>query len=268
MAHWLSTPGAYLRDIRLSAATLIGAAIVVTASPLHASGFVRTTITVEHAGEVQTTEYVQEYEPGAEAQVFETTHRFVFEAQPAVVYDSGPGIAQPSPALASYGPFNVVSPTVVEMVGDTDSYSPRDFRRLLAAYPGIREIHFVECGGTFDDYANLQLARMIRRAGIATHVPAGGSTRSGGVELFLAGARRTADPGAEFIVHSWLDNYGREASDLPMSDPAHQAYLSYYREIGMAAADARDFYALTNSVPHDSQRRLTLGELASFGLLN
>ena len=66
-------------------------------------------------------------------------------------------------------------------------------------------LEMIEAPGTEDDRANLRLGRLIRARGIATHVPAGGSVRSGGVELFLAGTRRIADPGAEFAVHAWAD---------------------------------------------------------------
>jgi len=50
---------------------------------------------------------------------------------------------------------------------------------MLNAYPGIRTIEFVECPGTLDDVANLQLGRMIRARGLDTDVPDGGSVRSG-----------------------------------------------------------------------------------------
>ena len=69
-----------------------------------------------------------------------------------------------------------------------------------SAFAGLDPVTLVEW--TEDDGANLRLGRMIRARGIATYVPAGGSVRSGGVELFLAGARRFADPDAEFAVHA------------------------------------------------------------------
>jgi len=173
-----------------------------------------------------------------------------------------------SAVLAQYGPFSVVSDDVVEMNGDTDSYTPQEFRALLAEHPGIRTLRLVECGGTVDDTANLELARVIRNAGIATHVPSFGSVRSGGVELFLAGVRRSAEPGAEFLVHSWLDDYGREASEVPMSDPVHADYIDYYEDMGLSPQNACGFYALTNSVPHSSARQVTLQELARYNVLN
>ena len=91
---------------------------------------------------------------------------------------------------------------------------------------------------------------MIRAAGIATHVPAYGSVRSGGVELFLAGAARTVDDGAQFAVHSWLDSLGRQPGDFAEDAPEHRLYIDYYREMGMADRQARAFYAMTNSVAH------------------
>ncbi|MBC7986423.1 MAG: hypothetical protein H7X93_07095 [Sphingomonadaceae bacterium] len=84
----------------------------------------------------------------------------------------------------------------------------------------------------------------------------------------MAGVRRSADPGAEFVVHAWLDDLGREAGEVPVGDPAHAAYLAYYRDMGLSADNARGFYALTNSAPHDAPRRLSLDELAHFAVLD
>jgi hypothetical protein len=126
----------------------------------------------------------------------------------------------------------------------------------------------VDCPGSLDEEANLILARAIRRAGMETVVPRGGSIRSGAVELWLAGTRRSAAPDAEFGVHSWADEYGREANDYPANDPVHAEYLGYYREMGMDGAKAREFYALTNSTPFDDVRYLTRDDMARFVTLN
>ncbi len=105
---------------------------------------------------------------------------------------------------------------------------------------------------------------MIRAAGIATYVPEGGSVRSGGVELFLAGAQRRADPRAEFAVHSWADVDGREATDYAATAPENAKYLAYYRQMGLSDAEARAFYAMTNSVRHNDARWLSGRELANW----
>lgn len=173
-----------------------------------------------------------------------------------------------APALATFGPFRVVDSTSAEMIGLVGSDTPRQFAAMLKAYPGITTLRMIECPGSEDDEANLRLARMLRRARIETVVPAEGSVRSGAVELFLAGVRRRADSRAEFAVHSWRDDLGREARDLPASDPVHREYLDFYREMGLSDEDAQRFYALTNSVSHDDAVYLAPRQLAAMGLLD
>lgn len=163
--------------------------------------------------------------------------------------------------LATYGPFRVLDDGRAALVGATDERSPAAFRAMLAAHPGITTLELIECPGTEDDRANLALGRMIRARGLATHVPDGGSVRSGAVELFLAGVRHRAEPGAEFAVHAWADEDGREATDYPASAPENRAYLDYYREMGMSPEAARAFYAMTNSVPNASALWLSASEM-------
>lgn len=172
--------------------------------------------------------------------------------------------AEASPAIASFGPFNVIAPDRAELNGSIESETPDQFRAMLRAFPAIRQIDMIDCPGTGDDEANLALARMVRKAGIATNVPEGGSVRSGGVELFLAGAKRHASPSAEFAVHSWRDEDGMEADDFAESDPVHQEYVAYYREIGMSDAKARAFYAMTNSVANDEALYLKTRDIAAY----
>ena len=165
------------------------------------------------------------------------------------------------PALAEYGPFRVLDERRAALTGATDAASPAQFAAMLRAHPRLATLEMIECPGTDDDHANLALGRMIRAAGLETHVPRGGSVRSGGVELFLAGAARRIDEGAEFAVHSWRDEYGREAGDLAADSPAHRAYLDYYAEMGMERAAARAFYAMTNSVPNGEAMWLTARDM-------
>lgn len=166
--------------------------------------------------------------------------------------------------IASFGPFRVLDGSRAALVGVTDSRSPAQFAAMLAAYPGITMLEMIEAPGTEDDRANLKLGRMIRAKGISTYVPAGGSVRSGGVELFLAGTRRIADPGAEFAVHAWADEDGREANDYPADAPENRAYVDYYVEMGLPPPQARAFYAMTNSVPHADARWLTAQDMGQW----
>ena len=172
------------------------------------------------------------------------------------------------PAIASYGPFRVIDAGRAALVDATDTTTPRQFAQMLIAFPGLRTIEMVECPGTSDDTANLRLGRMIRRAGLDTYVPEGGSVRSGAVELFLAGKRRHAESGAQFAVHSWQDSDGFEPRDVADNDPVNLAYLAYYREMGLSDGQAKAFYAMTNAVPHDEARWLSKDEFARYAPLD
>ncbi len=172
-------------------------------------------------------------------------------------------------AIASYGSFKVVSPERAEMIGTTDSYSMDRFNQMIAAYPNIKRIDMIDVAGTIDDEVNLSLARKINALGITTHIPENGSVRSGGVELFLAGKKRSAHPSANFAVHSWQDENGMEPQDYAQDDPIHQSYIAYYRDVaGMDAKQARDFYWMTNSAPHDDFIDLTVHDIAQYASLN
>lgn len=164
--------------------------------------------------------------------------------------------ALPVIARKSASPFRLLDEHRVLLDGPTDAASPAQFAALLRAHPGLDTLEMGDCPGTENDRANMELGRMIRAAGLATHVGRTGSVRSGAVELFLAGATRTVDDGAEFAVHSWMDIYGRGPRDFAVDAPANWQYLDYYREMGMSEAGARDFYAMTNAARFDEARWL------------
>ncbi|UIP06837.1 alpha/beta hydrolase [Erythrobacter sp. SDW2] len=164
-------------------------------------------------------------------------------------------------AIAAYGPFRVLDETRAVLVGVTGPATPAQFRAMLRDYPKLARLEFLECPGTDDDRANLETGRLIRAAGLETHVPADGSVRSGAVELFLAGKTRVIEDGAEFAVHSWLDESGHEADDYAADSPEHLTYLRYYRDMGMDESQAKAFYAMTNSVPNEGALWLTAQDM-------
>jgi hypothetical protein len=223
-------------------ALLAALAAAATALPAAAHWMVYETV-------VETVEYVEEGAGGSE--------RFVSSIP-----------ARLPQGVARFGPFRVLDQTRAALVGETDSATPAQFAAMLRAFPQIATLDLIEVPGTQDDRANLELGRMIRANGIATHVPDHGSVRSGGVELFLAGVRHTAAPGAEFAVHSWADEDGREARDYPADAPENRAYLAYYREMGMDEAQARAFYAMTNAVPFAEAQWLTASDMGRWVALD
>lgn len=166
--------------------------------------------------------------------------------------------------LAIFGPFRVLDASRAALVGVTDARSPAAFLAMLAAYPGIATVDMIDCPGTEDDRANLRLGRMIRARGIATHVPARGFVGSGAVELFLAGAHRSAEAGAAFAVHSWQDEDGREPADFAADAPENRVYIDYYRAMGMPPSQASAFYAMTNSVPFAGAKWMTADQMRAW----
>lgn len=179
------------------------------------------------------------------------------------VQSEAPDVRLPR-GIARYGPFRVLDASHAALVDTTDARSPAQFIAMLQAFPGIRTLELIECPGTDDDRANLKLGVMIHDRGIATDVPDGGSVRSGGVELFLAGVRRSAAANAEFAVHSWADEYGLEPKDFAPDAPENRIYIDYYRRMGMSEAEARAFYAMTNSVPNGDARWLGTADMAQW----
>ncbi|MDE2595800.1 MAG: alpha/beta hydrolase [Sphingomonadales bacterium] len=208
----------------------------------------------------------------AQTIVYETVEVVEEEELPAEPSANERFVVSPSAAvprgIAAFGPFRVLDQGHAALVDATDERTPAQFAAMVRAYPGLTTLELVECPGTEDDRANLRLGRMIHARGMATHVPDGGSVRSGGVELFLAGSRHTAEKGAEFAVHSWADEDGREAKDYPANAPENLAYLVYYREMGMSPAQAAAFYAMTNSVPNAQAKWLTAADMGRWVAVN
>lgn len=148
------------------------------------------------------------------------------------------------------------------MVGVIDGSTPERVEDLLSEHPQVTTIELLAVPGSGNDQANLVASRMVRAAGLATHVPADGEIASGGVDFFLAGAARSYEPGAKFGVHSWSTGEdGFNAADLARDDPEHDLYLDYYDEMNVEP----DFYWFTlDAAPPESIHFMTAQELARF----
>ena len=205
-----------------------------------------------HAQVVSVETWVEEWNPATQSweRVEEGAERFV-----------APRAGPRHTASARYGAFEVIDGNRAALMGATDAGSPGDFAAMLRDFPQIAVLDLIEAPGTANDRANMRVGRMIRESGLTTRVPDGGSVRSGAVELFLAGATREIADGAEFAVHSWRDEYGREPVDFASDDPVNRLYLDYYAEMGFAPTQARAFYDMTNSVPHEQALWLTAEEM-------
>lgn len=258
------SPSAFVRTLIIAALAAVLAFAPAQAQQVMTVTTTTVTWTYDDAGEDDGAHYIDEGAALLDDEALTEDAEFASARR----YAPAATLATLGHAKATYGPFSVIDGATVRMAGDVTSATPRQFAAMLAAFPGLKRLEMVDCPGSLDEEANLILARAIRRQGMETVVPAGGSIRSGAVELWLAGTTRRAAPDAEFGVHSWADEYGREANDYPANDPVHAEYLGYYREMGMDNAKARAFYALTNSTPFDDVRYLTRDDMARFVTLN
>lgn len=151
--------------------------------------------------------------------------------------------------------------TDVVMVGVIGTTTPDDLRTLLEDEPDVTRIVLLDVPGSADDVANLEAARLLRDADLATHVPADGFIASGGVDFFLAGTIRTFDKGAEFGVHSWAASSGETGAELSRDDAQHSAYLDYYAEVGI---DSEFYWFTLGAAPPDDIHIMTAEELETY----
>ncbi len=138
---------------------------------------------------------------------------------------------------------------------------------LMTSHPEVDTIVEENVPGSIDDETNMETGRLIRKFGLNTHVPADGEISSGGVDLFLAGVKRTLEKGARVGVHSWGtgDPNGLTARDYPRDAEEHKAQLSYVTE--MLGESGPDFYFFTlDAAPFDGMHYMTDEEIARWKL--
>ncbi|MEM9655499.1 MAG: alpha/beta hydrolase [Actinomycetota bacterium] len=154
-----------------------------------------------------------------------------------------------------------VAGTTATMTGVIGSSTPDAVRDLVDDHPEVETIVMVDVPGSEDDEANLEAGRLVRSAGLATHVPADGFIASGGVDFYLAGVSRTYEAGAEFGVHSWATGDGLSGDSVEDDDAQHDLYLDYYADVGVDDA----FYWFTlGAAPADSLHIMSEAELVEF----
>ena len=162
----------------------------------------------------------------------------------------------------SYDPplsFDIEGTTAVA-TGTIDISTPSRVMELILHHPSVDTLILLECPGSIDDDSNILACHLIRHHGFTTVVPADGEVASGGVDLFLSGAQRMAEPGARFGVHSW-GGVGESGADLPRDDEEHGMYLEFCRD--MEIPEAFYWFTLEAAAP-DEIHWMTREELDRF----
>ncbi len=167
----------------------------------------------------------------------------------------------------TFGIFTVLDDNTVEMNGDINSSTLRNFENLVNEYPSISQIEIREVPGSLDDEINLQFSKKVHDSNIAIHLLDNGIIASGGVDFFLAGVRRTKGINTMIGVHSWAGE-NETATDFPEGHANHLPYINYYISIGFTQQEAEDFYYFTiNAAPASSIHYMTESEIEQYGLL-
>ncbi len=156
-----------------------------------------------------------------------------------------------------------VEGTRLYMSGEINAKTFDQFEAVYAANPQIDTLVELDVPGSVDDDTMIALAYRVRELGLNTHLTARSEVYSGGVDLFLAGVRRTMAPEAKIGVHAWSDG-NREAHEYPMGAPEHEQNRRYIEE--MLGSDAFYWFTIL-AAPADGIHIMTDAEIARFGLL-
>lgn len=146
--------------------------------------------------------------------------------------------------------------------GHTDTETFAAISNLSKTHPEVRRLELLYMSGTRDSQSNIKLARQIRAAGYATHLPKGARIASGAVDLFLAGTQRTMECGAMIGVHAWGDAYGRTGQDP--GDPFEAYHRNFLSEMGITP----DFYNFTRAAAdHEDIHWMNFEQIKKYNLL-
>jgi len=147
--------------------------------------------------------------------------------------------------------------------GEINALTLEQFEDMYRAFPGITRLVLTDIPGSNDNATNVRLGYRIRELGLATHVAAGAEIHSGGVDLFLAGARRTIGPGAVLGVHSWDDGV-RDGADYPKDSPAHDEARRYTEAM---LGDDRFYWFTLSAAPSDGIHVMKEREIRDYHLV-
>ncbi len=152
---------------------------------------------------------------------------------------------------------------VLVVNGTINSQSFREFSSVMAANPQIAVVELQDVQGSTDEMVVAEMGYDIRARGFATRVAPGGQVFSGGVDLFLAGVRRSVGAGAILGVHEWESGLGR-ARDYPRGDPWHEPTRTYIED--MLGSDAFYWFTL-EAAAFDEVHIMSRAEMVAFGLV-
>lgn len=170
----------------------------------------------------------------------------------------------------TFGVFTVQDDnTTVHMNGEIDSNIGNSFNQLRAAFPDAKRIVMLDCPGSSDDEANLQVSKQMHDLGYGFHLTATSEIASGAVDMYVGGIKRTREAGSRIGVHSWGSEPGEPiATSYPEGHEVHLPYINYYVSVGFTQQQAEAFYYFTiNSAPAEGIHWMTDAEIETYNIL-
>lgn len=168
-----------------------------------------------------------------------------------------------APTHATAGTRFEVENNIVYMDNEITSRTYNQFVKLHKKHPNIDTIVMLEIDGSSDDEVMIKLGYYLRKHKFKTHLEADSEVYSGGVDLFLAGVKRTMERGAIIGVHSWSDEV-KDGADYPRSSPEHDMNRNYLKR--MLGRD--EFYWFTlEAAPADDIHIMSASEIKKYRLL-
>lgn len=169
---------------------------------------------------------------------------------------------------ARYGPFYISSDTTVFYDGTSAGRIDKNFDKMIEDYPNIQSITFSSfCPGSIDDEALYKAATKVRNNNIKTILTSESVVESGAVDLFISGASRSIESGAQIGVHSWSYGGGDDGADLAEDHEDHQMYFDFYTEMFDDDSVGIAFYWFTlESASGDDIHYMTSDEIEHYEL--
>jgi len=138
---------------------------------------------------------------------------------------------------------------------------------LAHNHPEVKTLVEGHISGSIHDDINMQTGRLVRKHKLATHITKTSDIASGGVDLFCSGIKRTMEDGAKVGVHSWSDDEGIEAGDLPTDSKLHTNQIDYFNEM-LGSPIGKEFYFYTiNAAPANGIYQMNRSEMEAYNLL-
>lgn len=186
------------------------------------------------------------------------------------IVNANTATTQTGNTVRQFGVFTVQDDNAtVHMNGEIDSNIGNWFNQLRVAFPEAKRIVMLDCPGSSDDEANLQVSKQMHDLGYQFHLTATSEIASGAVDMYMGGVQRTREAGSRIGVHSWGSGPGEPiATAYPVGHQVHLEYINYYVSVGIAQQQAEAFYYYTiNAAPAEGIHWMTDAEITQYGVV-